>query len=456
MSLHSFDLEQKCHDMQSRRRVWPVNTLVFVLCLIVCSIDWTGFVMYRHFYPKVREVVEPRQYPPPKRFSHCLDLGLKTDDDVWITGAVNWGRYVTSQFGYTISSAIEQHAFIPVGFAQIQAAVGKNESKHALAAMSPTNRSPAVVLVWEAYDPEVVMWLKQSVPVFFFADDLHYHSDEQRQKKQLVFENVDLLFNTYAYNFLRFYPALASLPVKWMPHAIAPYFLFDNINDRASPTAALSGAISSVYPLRQMAKRFSQKHNRIIVVPHPGYRVINDTSLVREKYAEVLRSHRAAITCGSIYQYVVAKTLEIPATGSLLIVDRSLIPHLSELGMQLNTHLLSFHDEHSLRESLDIALSAEKHAQQVADRMRTAGQRLVLGRHSTFTRASELAAEVRLWAGAWHARRNDNAINRGCWDAFVKDATTPFLEPGSQQDPSPPARLRFRQVRLLSMQHKHT
>lgn len=229
------------------------------------------------------------------------------------------------------------------------------------------------------------------------------------------------------HTFGRFYPNLTSLPVKWLPHAAAPYFHFDGINETATDSALLSGAINTNYPMRQVAQQLAITDHRIMTVAHPGYGPVsglNKTFHAQERYAALLRQYRASITCGgaSKYVYVVAKMFEIPATGSLMIVAESVTPQLKELGLFPKQHYLTFANETALAHALDVALSRDERQRFIVDRMRLAAQRVVLARHMTYDRARQIASELKLWAGAWHAKRDNKSFSY-CWDAFVADAT---------------------------------
>lgn len=374
----------------------------------------------------------------PKKAA-CLGLGLPHSSDVWITGSTDWDKYVSPQFGYTIRSLVDHHGFLLMPFDNvinahsIWKANGSDvtQTLGIMASISPTRRAPAAILAWEAYNPELLAWLRGAAPVFFFADDLHYHTEEQRIQKELTFRNVDALFSTYAYSFRRFYPELTSLPVKWLPHAAAPYFHFDGINETAADTALLSGAINMHYPMRQLAQRLASTDQRIQMVAHPGYGPVtelNTTFHAQDRFATLLRQYRASITCGGAlkYGYVVAKMMEIPATGSLMIVDESVVPQLSALGLFPQRHYLTFKDAPTLSRALDSALSKEEHIHAAVNEMRMAAQHVVLTRHTTSSRAQQLASELELWAGAWYSNKHNNT-HAYCWHAFVADATIPYI-----------------------------
>jgi Glycosyl transferases group 1 len=240
--------------------------------------------------------------------------------------------------------------------------------------------------------------------------------------------------------------------VKWTPHAAAPYFLFNEINATASPTAILSGALSDWYPLRQMADKLVDP--RIVKLRHPGYgnaSAMGSNVAIKDRYANLLRAH--------------AKMIEIPATGALLIVDVTMLPHLAELGLRSGEHFIPYHDAHSLQRALDYALSKVPKEADTVDDIRRRAQQVVLSRHSTITRARELADELRLWSDAWHTRHRPTHIKptSACWEAFIADATRPVVEPdlfrnitggpsiySEQFQHWAPPNERFRQVALLS------
>lgn len=387
----------------------------------------------------------------------CFSLSLEPEADVWVTSLRSWKKFVMPQFGWTIQALVSEHGFIDIKYDVIRDLYSElrdtdHDVSSRLALLSPTKRVPSVILVWDSYtyDPEFIKWLRRVAPIFYFLDDLHFHSDEEKARKLATLSSVDFVFSTYAYHFTRFYPKLASLPVKWLPHAASPDFDFDGLNTNASNTALLSGAMSWHYPLRHLANKLASNDSRIQILHHPGYNDLDPSSTtvtVGQRFGQALHAHRASITCGLVYHYVVAKMFEIPSTGSLLIVGNTVVPELAELGFYEGVHFLSFKDKDSLKQALDLALSNDAMVRARIDSMRLAAQRVVASRHTTSIRARELATELRLWAGAWHGR--DFGLNQ-CWDAFTHDATIPFIEPADEQSNANPPPTRFRQVMLLS------
>jgi hypothetical protein len=385
----------------------------------------------------------------------CLSLALDPGREIWITSDRDWNAHVMSQFGFTIDALVTEYGFVRVDMSAIRSTKAEWETSNAtnvdayLLDLSPRKRLPTAILVWDSYafDPGVVKWLRQAAPIFYFIDDLHFHNNDDKRKKMDTISNVDFVFSTYAYNFLRFYPNATYLPVKWMPHAASPDYSFEGINAHASNTALLSGAMSRYYPLRVMAAKLATKDRRIVTLQHPGYGRVNrsdEKTIIGRRFALALREHRASITSGLVFHHVIAKMFEIPASGSLLITGKSLAPQLAQLGFAEGAHYLTYEDEQTLEHALDLALSVDAIHRSRVDAMRHAAQRLVQRRHTTATRAEELARELRLWTAAWHSQEN------GCWSAFVADSTQPTQVPGGELSSDSPSATRFRQVALLS------
>jgi len=68
------------------------------------------------------------------------------------------------------------------------------------------------------------------------------------------------------------------------------------------------------------------KHPDLIdILPHPGY--VNapskEKAIIREDYVKCLNNYFCCVTGSSKFNYLLAKYFEIPASGSLLLADRT-------------------------------------------------------------------------------------------------------------------------------------
>jgi hypothetical protein len=96
-----------------------------------------------------------------------------------------------------------------------------------------------------------------------------------------------------------------------------------SFNDDPKMRCLLSGAVNSkIYPLRSFVKK--QSNN------------IDCKKAIGDKYAELLNSYFCCVTSCSIFNYVLAKHLEIPSTGSLLLTNET--SDLKRAGFISNYH----------------------------------------------------------------------------------------------------------------------
>jgi hypothetical protein len=121
--------------------------------------------------------------------------------------------------------------------------------------------------------------------------------------------------------------------------------------------------------------------------PHPGYHCAFNYSHDRgigRNYAAAMNRCRAAFTDCLTYRYVVAKYLEIPATGALLLAGAGVRDQLLALGFEENTHYIGVSDA-DLAEKIRYAVDPANRQQ--IDAIRKRGQALVWGRHTSAHRA---------------------------------------------------------------------
>lgn len=133
---------------------------------------------------------------------------------------------------------------------------------------------------------------------------------------------------------------------------------------------------------------------RFTTVTHPGYDVRYDSfgktdAPVGPRYARLLNSHIACITDGLRYNYSVGKVFEIPATGSLLLLNSEMEPTMRGLGFAPGTHYLSYNAK-SLDAVVNWVLDARNRA--AVDQLRAQGQQLVWARHMVTHRAAVIHA----------------------------------------------------------------
>jgi hypothetical protein len=255
---------------------------------------------------------------------------------------------------------------------------------------------PETMLFWECYELLFIRALElQRLPCrkVILADDLHWWDDEMRARKSVGFALCDTVLATVGYQWNRLYPEFArTKKVVWVPHSASPDFMIP-YNPNPENSIFVSGAAGIYYPLREQLKTLQSKGSYSLVFhPHPGYYTgydyENDESVGRG-FARKINRYRAAFTDSSIYNYVVAKYFEIPATGSLLVAGDTVKSELAQLGFVENQHYLPVSAE-NLEERIAFVLDSKNHDD--VDQIRTRAQELVWERHKTIDRARQIDA----------------------------------------------------------------
>jgi len=181
----------------------------------------------------------------------------------------------------------------------------------------------------------------------------------------------------------------ARLPeFVWIPHAATPAYTQASFNVRPTRQILLSGSTSlGMYPIREwLLKTYQPEHSDgMVVLKHPGYRLHGRSRSV--SYALKLREHYCAVATTMIYRRVVSKIFEIPATGSLLLVNLDLQPMLSALGFTNMWHYVGF-DDADPEPMIDWVLDPVN--SETIDDIRSRGMMLVRSRHTTDHRARSI------------------------------------------------------------------
>lgn len=101
----------------------------------------------------------------------------------------------------------------------------------------------------------------------------------------------------------------------------------------------------------------------------------------------MLRCYRHALLLWTVRRHL--QIFEIPASGSLLLLNAEMVPIVSQLGFFDGVHYVSYTAD-SLHSVIDAVLDPKRRA--AVDVIRRQGQELVLARHMTSHRAAAIAA----------------------------------------------------------------
>ena len=236
-------------------------------------------------------------------------------------------------------------------------------------------------------------------------------------------DDATLLLPTYEYLQVRNAP-LASLPRVWMPHGALPAF---DLPFNAYPVekVLLVGAVMGGYPLREVIKgKMDAGDGRFLQYQHPGWHPGSSLSHI-DAFARAMNEHLACILDASNNNHLVAKVVEVPSTGSLLIMSDDLRDALAALGFVQNVHYLSY-NRSSLDAVVDFALAPRN--RRAVDGMRAAGQALAHARHSSRARVEAIHA-AGLAAAKVHGNRS--ALDVGPITVFPKYEDWEWKDPAT-------------------------
>jgi len=255
---------------------------------------------------------------------------------------------------------------------------------------------PEIILFWEGYELLTMRALElQRLPCrkVILADDLHWWDEGMRTRKTVGYALCDTVISTVGYVWNKLYPEFAQTKkVVWVPHSASPDFLVP-YNANAENSIFVGGSAGPYYPLREQVRALhANGRYSLVCQSHPGYYTGYDyenNASVGRGFAMTINRYRAAFTDSSIFNYVVAKYFEIPATGALLVADDSVSEPLKQLGFIENEHYLPV-SASDLEDKLAFVLDERNHEE--LDQIRKRGQQLVWDQHKTLDRARQIDA----------------------------------------------------------------
>ncbi len=235
--------------------------------------------------------------------------------------------------------------------------------------------------------------LPSRVRVFGLWDDIHQGKQGTRYLHRdrwvltRFFRRCDAILCTYRAPFVRWYGRYAHKLVHFPFFFAADDFGAVAFNPSPIPKCILSGAIGAFYPLRAAAAQ----NPDVVVMPHPGYKDVTRAGtpgIFGSAYARELARYRCAVTCSMVLDYVVAKYMELPAAGCLLLATDA--SDLESLGYRDGVNYVRVNER-----TFDDTLAAVLSRPERFEAIRQAGFDLVRSRHSEANRADELEQLIR-------------------------------------------------------------
>jgi hypothetical protein len=248
--------------------------------------------------------------------------------------------------------------------------------------------------LYRVYSDRLIRELPRSVKLVTWHEDLRR---QMHPNLRAVLARSDAVISVLREAVLRQdqFPQLARKlwRLPWFVPASMPAY---TLNPNPLRRCLVPGANSRVRPLRWRAvKEIPPEH--LTVLKHPGYgKASYAADIVGKDFYDLIHRHACCLTDGGVYRYAVAKYVEVPYTGALLLADD--VPDLAEMGYRRNEHFIAVDRDTDLAALVAHIL---EHLDEY-DAIRRAGQQLVRERHTERVREAEacrVAAEIRQFLG---------------------------------------------------------
>jgi hypothetical protein len=318
-------------------------------------------------------------------------------------GQTFWSTYVSDEFYYLFKELEEVYGWKELADGPYYNRTWLANDNISSYFMRYFNRIPDLIVYVEMYD---MLHLQASRPdwkllrhPWLFMDDVQGDTPALSILIREALMTVEHTLATYPYRIDEEYTKKITTNLNvwstysrtWIPHAASPSF-FTQYNPNPILKIFLSGAISEIYPYRQLALAMYEKAasnrsmNRIEYLKHPGYGPVTNAtqSSVGKSYAKMINRYFAAMTDISVRNYIVAKVFEIPAAGALLLLNSEAIPILARLGWHDNVHYVTYNRTNMETVFADVLNTRyfEKY-----ERIRRTGHKNALQLHTTKRRA---------------------------------------------------------------------
>jgi hypothetical protein len=282
--------------------------------------------------------------------------------------------------------------------------------------------------------------LNETIYISYF-DDLPHNPGitffSTGDKDWLSLADADLLLPTYEYLMVRA-QAIAHVPRIWMPHSALPMYELP-FNTAPRQIVLLVGHVDDItYPMRAaIQRRIDKGDSRFERFQDPGWQPGPSLSHI-DSFAAALNANLAAIFCSNRHHYAVAKVMEVPATGALMLFTDDLSDALEALGFVDGVHWVSFNAS-SLDATVDWVLDPHNRAR--VDAVRAAGQALAHARHLTDARVDAIHAAALELARAKREGGKPNLGNVARFSNYAnwtrKDPRSADYYAGRAEYPSP-------------------
>ena len=272
-----------------------------------------------------------------------------------------------------------------LGFVYVESAIDRANKN--LYALQPLDDAEIVFLL---ITPRLVnssglldsMHLSKRTKLISYIFDTHHNNEYFRK----VLERSDVILSWTGENFRKAWPQFIDkfvhFPIYFSPDERFTKF---TLNEKPVMRCLLAGAVSGIYPLRKylLEDAINENKGAIDVLPHPGtFGASKEYAVTRDAFAEKLHSYFCGVT-SSVCTAVIAKATEIPATGSLLLMDRT--KDSDAMGFVPFEHYIPITQGNAIDRITECLANPEKYKE-----VRLNGMRLVRSKHGSNTRMEML------------------------------------------------------------------
>lgn len=213
----------------------------------------------------------------------------------------------------------------------------------------------------------------RGVRLITYIVDLHV----QGNRFANLLEGSDVILSVDNEGFRREWPQLVKKFV-FFPMFFAPHDRYSKFSLNKNPImkCLLAGATSVHYPLRIQLNQIAKEHSKLFdISPYRGtHGALYRGVVTRGAFAEMLHSYFCVAT-STVYQCVISKIFEIPATGSLLLTNR--VKNMDALGFVPFKHYIPIDSENALDRITQCLAHPEDY-----EKIRQEGMDLVHASHS--------------------------------------------------------------------------
>ena len=301
-----------------------------------------------------------------------------------------WKHDILREFYYLINEFIKEYNFTLIDFSKFNA---DSSFGSVLNERNILCEQVESIIIIENHDEILVHHVFSDIydykdKLFVFADDIHKN---EHLKHENYYENFKKIFVCYREPFLEKYPEISEDKVVWVPHGFTDdhYLKFNN---KPLNRVLVSGMKGLLYPLRKyLITKAPTNKDTIAYVHHPKYRKFdyeNTQGLkIGSNYGKMLNSYVCCFTDCSSLNYVLAKYFEIPASGSLLLGEETKYNDLEKLGFIDNVNYIKCNMQ-NIDMKIEWILNPVNNAE--IERIRKAGQKLVLEKHHIKNRVKQM------------------------------------------------------------------